>query len=219
MLTAINQGFGWTEGVNKLMMTLAQDVLYQNPLLNCIFLDNHDLDRFVTMIGGDMKKYKMGMALLMTLRGIPQLYYGAEVFMANDDVTGDGKKRNDFPGGFPGDATNKFEAAGRNPQENEAFNYVRTLAHFRKQSKALALGNTVTYLPQDGVFVYLRKSGAETVMVVVNQQMESRSIQSSRFAADTKGFTIGKEVTSDVIVKLGDSWTIPGQTVWVLSLQ
>lgn len=219
MLTAINQGFGWTEGVNKLMMTLAQDVLYQNPLLNCIFLDNHDVDRYVTMIGGDMKKYKMGMALLMTLRGIPQLYFGAEVFLANDNVQGDGKKRNDFPGGFAGDGANKFEAAGRSPQENEAFNYVRALANFRKQSKALALGSTTTYLPQDGVFVYLRKSGTETVMVVVNQQMESRSIQSSRFAGDTKGFTSGKEVTSDVTVTLGDSWTIPGQTVWVLSLK
>jgi glycosidase len=171
------------------------------------------------MIGGDMKKYKMGMGLLMTLRGIPQLYFGAEVFMANDQVQGDGKKRNDFPGGFPGDAVNKFEAANRSAPENEAFNYVKALANFRKQSKALTLGTTTTYLPQDGVFVYLRKSGAETVLVVLNQQMESRTIASSRFAADTNGYKTGREVTSNTTLTLGENWTIPPQTVWVLSLQ
>ncbi|MDD2792112.1 MAG: alpha-amylase family glycosyl hydrolase, partial [Sediminibacterium sp.] len=53
MLEAINKPQGWTEGVNKLYMTLAQDILYQAPEKNCIFLDNHDSERFISMIGED----------------------------------------------------------------------------------------------------------------------------------------------------------------------
>ena len=47
------------------------------------------------------------MALLTTLRGIPQIYYGDEIGMAGDDDPDD---RHDFPGGFPGDKQNAFYA-------------------------------------------------------------------------------------------------------------
>ena len=46
VMAALNQPNGWTEGITKLYMTLAQDILYKDPLNNCIFLDNHDMDRF-----------------------------------------------------------------------------------------------------------------------------------------------------------------------------
>lgn len=219
MLSAINQPFGWTEGVNKLMMTLSQDVLYKDPKNNCIFLDNHDMDRYLTMIDGDLKKYKMGIGLLMTMRGIPQLYYGTEILMRNDDVQGDGKKRNDFPGGFVGDTNNKFFAEGRNASENDAFNYVKTLANFRKQSKALTIGSTQDFLPQDGVYVYFRKHGSETVMCVINQTNETKNWQSSRYADATKSYKNATDITSKESFSLATDWTIPAQTLLILALK
>ena len=33
----------WTDGVLRLYMTLAQDFVWENPIGNCIFLDNHDM--------------------------------------------------------------------------------------------------------------------------------------------------------------------------------
>ncbi len=219
MLTALNQDFGWTEGVNKLMMTLAQDVLYEDPRRNCIFLDNHDMDRFMTMIGGDLKKYKMGIGMLMTLRGIPQLYYGTEILMKNDNVQGDGKKRNDFPGGFPGDAVNKFVAAGRTPEENEAFQYLRLLAQYRKQSKALTTGNTIDFLPQDGVYAYARQSGKETVLCIINQTRDNKKVLTSRFEDLFRGYSSAADITNGSQLPLTGEWQLPPQTMWILELK
>ncbi|MCA0381826.1 MAG: cyclomaltodextrinase N-terminal domain-containing protein [Bacteroidetes bacterium] len=219
MLSAINQPFGWTEGLNKLMMTLSQDVLYQDPKLNCIFLDNHDVDRFMTMIGGDEKKYYMGIGLLLTQRGIPQLYFGTEIQMKNDDVQGDGKKRNDFPGGFAGDAQNKFVASGRNAAENAAYEYVKKLANFRKQSKALTLGSTTDFLPQDGVYVYFRKHGNETVMCIINQNQQDKTIALNRFAEMTGNYQQATNVITGSNAVLQGEWRIPAQTMWVMQLK
>ena len=60
MLDGIRQNFGWTEGVNRLYMTVSQDALYKDPLRNCIFLDNHDIDRFFSENGEDLAKYQKG---------------------------------------------------------------------------------------------------------------------------------------------------------------
>ncbi|CAN5482367.1 glycoside hydrolase family 13 protein [soil metagenome] len=219
MVAAANQPFGWSDGVNKLYSTLAQDILYQQPKNNCIFLDNHDMDRFVTMIGGDMSKYKMGFSLLLTQRGIPQMYYGTEIFMKNDDVQGDGKKRNDFPGGFAGDAADKFDAPARTSGENEAFEYVKALANFRKKSSAIANGNTMQYVPKDGVYVYFRYDKKQTIMVVLNTNDKASVIDANRFADRTKGFTVGKEVVSGKSVALSGNINIPAKTSYVLNLQ
>lgn len=219
MVAAVNQPFGWNDGVNKLYSTLAQDILYQQPANNCIFLDNHDMDRFVTMIGGDMNKYKMGITLLLTQRGIPQLYYGTEIFMKNDEVNGDGKKRNDFPGGFAGDAKNKFTEAGRSAEENEAFNYVKALAVFRKSSSAIANGSTMQYLPKDGVYVYFRYDNKQTIMVVLNTNDKPSVLDAGRFADRTKGFTSGKNVITNNTMPLSANMEIPAKTSYVLLLQ
>ena len=219
MVGAVNQPFGWNEGINRLMTTLSQDGLYKDPLRNCIFLDNHDMDRFATMVNGNWEKYKMGIGLLLTQRGIPQLYFGTEIGMQNANVNGDGKKRNDFPGGFATDASNKFAAAGRTDIENELFDWVTTLANFRKQSPALTVGTTHDYLPIDGgVYVYFRKTAAQTVMCVVNTATEQKTIDLKRYADNAKGFTQAKNVHSNASMPLSGNWQIPAQTIWVLAL-
>ncbi len=219
MLSAINQNYSWEGGANKLMMNLSEDFLYKNPLDNCIFLDNHDMDRFVTMVGGNMQKYKMGIGLLMTLRGIPQLYYGTELFMQNDQVNGDGKKRNDFPGGFadkgkPGDRT----MAMLNDQQRETFQYTQKLAQFRKISKALQVGNTITFLPKDGVFTYLRQHGNESVLVILNQSDKAQSFATGMLKP-YGAMTSARNIISQQTTPLGNEITLPPQSITILSLQ
>ncbi|KAF0239654.1 MAG: alpha amylase catalytic, partial [Chitinophagaceae bacterium] len=176
MMDAINKPFAWTEGVNKLYMTLAQDLLYKAPEKNWIFLDNHDMERFVSVIGEDMNKYKMGMSLLFTLRGTPHLYYGTEIWMKNFKDPNDGMVRLDFPGGFPGDKENKFVGSGRTEQENTAFDYVKKLANFRKLHPALQNGKMMQFLPKDGLYVYFRYDEKETVMCVLNTGSKAKEI-------------------------------------------
>src|SRR6185369_15467851 len=113
---ALNQGLkenlSWSNGFSKIYGILAQDIVYKNPMRNCIYLDNHDLDRFYSVMEEDFSRYKMGITLLLTLRGIPELYYGTEILMKNMRSPSDAEVRRDFPGGWPGDSSNKFVASG-----------------------------------------------------------------------------------------------------------
>ena len=215
---SLNENFGWTDGVNKLYNVLAQDLLYTDPMRNVIFLDNHDLDRYYSVIGEDMRKYKMGIALLLTQRGIPQLYYGTEILMKNFKNPSDAEVRRDFPGGFAGDASNKFSPTGRTSQENEAFNYVKTFATFRKNSTALKTGKFMQYLPEDGVYVYFRYDNNETVMCVFNQNDGPKTFPLSRFSERIKDHTKALDIATGVTFNLENNLTLGGKYVLVMKL-
>jgi glycosidase len=215
---SLNEKFGWSDAVNKLYSVLAQDILYKDPMRNVIFLDNHDLDRYYSVIGEDIRKFKMGIALLLTQRGIPQLYYGTEILMKNFKDPSDAEVRRDFPGGFPGDATNKFLSSGRTAQENDAFNYVKKFASFRKNSTALKTGSFMQYLPEDGVYVYFRYDNNETVMCVFNQNDDSKTINLSRFSERIKDFTLALDVATGTTFNLEPTLTLGGKYVLVMKL-
>ena len=190
---------------DKVYNTLAQDFLYKDPTHNCIMLDNHDMDRFFSTVGESVDKYKMGMAWLMTQRGIPEVYYGDEILMKNTRASGgDGMVRMNFPGGWPGDATNKFTEAGRTPAEQDAFGYVRSLARFRAQSSALTTGKLMQYMPEDSVYTYFRYDGRQTVMVTANLAKGDRVLHMERFSERAQGFSRGRDVVS------GETMTLEG---------
>lgn len=216
--SSLNEKFGWSEGVNKLYNVLAQDILYKDPMKNVIFLDNHDLDRYYSVVGEDLNKFKMGIALLMTQRGVPQLYYGTEILMKNLKNPSDAEVRRDFPGGFPGDTLNKFLSSGRTAKENEAFNYVKTFASFRKNSSALQSGRFMQYLPQEGVYVYFRYNNNETVMCVFNQDEGPKTIELSRFSERIKDFTRAFDVATGTTFNLESNLTVGGKYVLVMKL-
>jgi neopullulanase len=204
MLNAIKQPYGWNEGVSNLYQVLAQDVLYKNPMRNCIFLGSHDEDRFYSIVGEDFEKYKMGMTLLLTQRGIPQMYYGDEILMKNFKDPTDAEVRKDFPGGWPGDAVNKFNASERTEAENRAFDFVKKLAAFRKQSSAIKTGKLLQFVPYDGLYVYFRYDAKQTVMVVLNTGDKNARIDWKRFEERGNGYTQVRNVISDKLMQAAD---------------
>lgn len=216
IMAALNQPFGWTEGVNKLYMTLAQDILYKEPKNNCIFLDNHDMDRFLSVVNEDMNRYKQGIALLLTLRGIPQLYYGTEILMKNFKNPSDAMVRLDFPGGFEGDAQNKFTASGRTTAEQQAFDYVKTIAQYRKNSTALTTGKTTQFLPADGLYVYFRYDDQHTVMCVINTSSSVKKLSLADYSERTKGFTKGKDIISGT--SIGENFEVAANGTMIIEL-
>ncbi len=217
MMDAINQPFGWTNGVNKLYMTLSQDFLYKAPEKNWIFLDNHDTERFISMIDQDMNKFKMGMNLLFTLRGTPHLYYGTEVWMKNFKDPNDGMVRLNFPGGFNDQQSNKFLASGRNKTEEEAFNYVKKLANYRKNNTALQSGKLMQWIPKDGVYVYFRYDADQTFMIVFNTSKDVKEVNLNNFLERTKNYSKGVDVISDK--QYGTAFSIGPKESMVLKLQ
>ncbi|MEO6613133.1 MAG: glycoside hydrolase family 13 protein [Chitinophagaceae bacterium] len=203
IINALNQPFGWTEGVNKLYSTLANDFVYKDPMKLVIFLDNHDMSRFYSQVNEDLQKYKMGITWLLTCRGIPQLYYGTEILMAG--VTNpDGWVRLDFKGGWPGDRENKFMATGRTRQENEAFEYVKTLARFRLHSSAIKTGKLMQYVPEDGLYTYFRYDAKQTVMVIMNTGDKNARVKWNSYSERTKGFTRLKDAITGKIYTPGE---------------
>ncbi|MFT4031999.1 MAG: glycoside hydrolase family 13 protein [Siphonobacter sp.] len=215
---ALNQNPGYNDGVQRWYQTLGQDILYEDAFQNLIFLDNHDLDRYYSVIGEDFNKYKMGITFLLTTRGVPQLYYGTEILMKNFKNPSDAEVRKDFPGGFPGDTSDKFAAEGRTAQENEAFEYVKKLANYRKNTSALQTGKLTQFLPTDGVYVYFRHDKEKTVLVAINSNKKEVSLPTDRFQERMKGFSGAKNiVTNDKLTSLKSIY-LPAQSSLILEL-
>ena len=97
--------------------------------------------------------------------------------MKNFKDPSDAKVREDFPGGWPQDTSNKFIAAGRTDQENAFFDFVKKLAHFRKSSSALTTGKLMQFVPADGVYVYFRYNEQQTIAVVSNTSKEAKTVE------------------------------------------
>ena len=215
---ALNGKFGWTDGVVRLYNTLAYDYQYKDATKNVVFLDNHDLNRFYSVVNEDFSKYKSGIAWVLTTRGIPQFYYGNEILMTGT-TTPDGKVRLDFKGGWPEDKVNKFTAAGRTEKENEAFNYVRKLATYRKNNEVLQTGKMMQFVPQDGVYVYFRYNADKTVMILMNGEEKEVTVSTARFAERTSGYTQAVNVATDEVLADLSQIKIPAKTTLILELK
>ncbi|QJW89496.1 glycoside hydrolase family 13 protein [Spirosoma taeanense] len=218
MLDALKQKFSWDDGVNRFYQALAQDAVYQDPNKLVTFLDNHDTDRYLSVIGDDLDKYRIGLTWLLTTRGIPSMYYGTEILMKNFKDPSDAEVRRDFPGGFVGDRENKFEASGRSSRENEAFQYVRKLANYRRSTPTLHTGKLMQFLPQDGTYVYFRYDGNKTVMVATNTNDKEISLDTSRFAERMNGFTSARNILTDATLNDLKLVKLPAKTALVLEL-
>jgi glycosidase len=209
-----------TDGLSKLYNLLSQDFLYPDPFRNVVFLDNHDMTRFFTQTGSSLDAYKMGLAFIMTTRGIPQLYYGTEIVMEGDKSKGDGRLRDDFPGGWPGDSRNAFTGDGLTGQEKEALEYTRLILNWRKTKDVIHTGRLKHYIPSDGVYVYFRYSDDESVMVVINNNPEeTRTIRGEKFAESLQGFTGGTDIISGRKIDDLGSFTIGPKTAMIIELK
>jgi glycosidase len=124
--------------------------------------------------------------------------------MKNRKDPSDGMVRLDFSGGWEGDKENKFISSGRSSKENEMFNYIKTLANYRKSSSALATGKTMQYIPQNGLYVYFRYDRNATIMVVSNTSDKSADVKIDRFRERTNGFTKMKNIISGEVTGLKD---------------
>jgi neopullulanase len=215
---AVNEPFGWTNGVNRLYQTLSNDFVYQDPMANVIFLDNHDLSRFFSVVGEDVAKQKMGITWLLTCRGIPQMYYGTEILMKGF-TNPDGWVRLDFAGGWAGDKSNKFTSAGRTKEEEEVFQLTKKLGQFRLQSSALKTGKLTHFFPENGVYVYFRHDASQTVMCIMNTNEKETTVGLDRFSEILKSFRNGNEVTTGSTVALEKEIKVPGRYLMVLELK
>ena len=194
----------WWRGYNRLYNSFCYDYLYPNPSSVMAFLDNHDTDRFLGN-GCDMAALKQGLALLLTVRRIPQLYYGTEILMNGTKEVSDGYVRKDFPGGFPGDRHNCFTSQGRSRDEQAMFQWLSKLLHWRQGNPVISRGTMKQFIPHNGIYVIAREfvdsaadgaAAKRTVVTILNGTTKKALFQASRYAELGAGANKAHEVTT-----------------------
>jgi len=159
--------------MEKIVEVLRHDELYPNPEMLVTFIGNHDKRRFVSEEGGSPAKLEAAFSLLLTLRGIPQIYSGDEIMMRGGD---DPDNRRDFPGGFPGDSHNAFTASGRSPEQQDVFAYVQSLLELRKNHPALRTGKQTHIGWDDSYYAFVRELPEESLLVIYNNAAQTREL-------------------------------------------
>ena len=153
---------------------LRHDVLYPHPQLLVPFFANHDVPRFASEPGSSAAKLKLAFGLTLTLRGIPEIYYGDEIGMAGG---GDPDNRRDYPGGWIGDSNNAFMPSGRSREQQEIFSFAQSLLHLRREHPALRGGHLWHLASDDTCYVFLRESEEEQLVVAFNNSDQTREIR------------------------------------------
>ncbi len=212
---------GWETGLIRVYNALSLDFLYKNPSRNVTFIDNHDLSRFITTQKGDVDKLKQGLAMLLTLRGVPQLYYGAEILMEGDGASHP-DVRKDFPGGWPGDTLNLFSDAGRKGKVDSVFRFFQRLLTWRKTSSAIHKGSFRQFIPVENQYAYLRKFENEMVLVVVNGNNKPGKFDLSRLngeLSDWKRTEISEVITGQKADLSGKELNLPAKGILIFDFR
>lgn len=162
------------------------------------FQRNHDQTRTMTEFRGDAARARLAVTLLLTMPGIPFLYYGEEIGMTGDKP--DPRLRTPmhwnrtaaagFTRGHPWEPLRPDSfTANVEVMDGDAaslLNHYRRLIHLRS-SRAM-LGASADYVPlasaADGVLAYLRRDASGTALVIANltAQPASAAVVSARGA-------------------------------------
>ena len=227
MITALCEDqVWWSEGMTRVYTVLAQDFVYHDLDNMMIFFANHDHMRTGDIFRGNPDKMKLAIAMLATLRGIPQLYYGDEMmFLERKDCKShDGAKRIDFPGGWEGDPVNLFSAE-RSGIAADLHDYTARLFNWRKGSDAVQHGKTLHFLSRknygvrnvtDNSYSYFRYTPDDTVFVYINNNDETRLLDWSHYAEFVSGPVRGTDVLSGESVLLQDGLPIPARSALIV---
>lgn len=181
-------------GLNKIYDHLSLDYVYPDPLSVMRFLDNHDTERFILSRPDSLDQWKQALTLLLTLPGIPQIYYGTELLMAGDRKGGDGNVRRDMPGGFPGDTVDMFSHSSRPQPESEAYDFIARLCQWRKTNSAAHSGKMKHFMPDNGLYLFRRDSGNDTFIAILNGKDEPLQVDMSRYSEVSQPGQIWRDI-------------------------
>ena len=167
-----------------LASVLAEDHLYPHPELLVPFFGNHDTMRFLSEPGATAAKLKLALALIATLRGMPEIYSGDEIAMEGKD---DPDNRRDFPGGFASSTHNAFTSSGRTADEQAMFAWASLLFQMRKSNPMIKSGGQQDLFADSSSIAFLRGAdfaeGCKTtgapkrVLILVNKAVEPHRIE------------------------------------------
>jgi glycosidase len=215
LASGMRRFFDSPKGLRDLYSHFGLDFLYTDANAVVRFLENHDMDRFLDVPPKDLHRLRKAWLVLLTVPGIPQLYYGTELLMSGVCRPSDGVVRADFPGGWKSDAVNWFQKEGRSPIQQEAFEFLSRLLHWRQGNDIVAKGSMVMFRPRNGWIAYERRLGEKNVIVVINSDAWA-----AMDTADLEEVTRGKVEWTDVItgrtIALTGTYSLPPNEIFLL---
>jgi cyclomaltodextrinase / maltogenic alpha-amylase / neopullulanase len=158
---------------------------YNNLMGN--IMDSHDKIRYMAYADGDLAindgrasdiawnnppkvddvksydKLKLHLAYLLTIPGIPIIYYGDEIGMTGSSDP-DNRRMMRFDDEL-------------NDNERQTFNDVSKLIHIRKEHSALRYGDFLTLQADENIYAYLRSDMNERILVVVNKNSNQQKVE------------------------------------------
>lgn len=156
----IKSVFGQGQSMKNLANFFQNDKYYPNPNMVSPFIDNHDVPRFLSEAGSNgTAKLKSALSMIMTVRGIPTVYYGTEIGLN---------------GGADPDNRRDMNWSSKN---SDLTNYMKTLTSIRAKYIALRRGAQLEMWQDDQIFAYLRSTGnaSEDVITAINNSEQAQT--------------------------------------------
>ena len=167
---------------------------YRNDAINVTKLSNHDEDRTLSRLGGDISKAKIAAAILLTISGSPYIYYGEEIGMLGMKNGGDENVREPFL--WSSIQSDNYRTKWRNPlfstessvrplelqrnDKNSIFRVYEKFLKLRNTYQSLAYGemrypsNLDSY--DKNFMVFFREYSGEKLMIIHNVSSNTSTI-------------------------------------------
>jgi alpha-amylase len=200
----IKDVFARGQSARALARLFAEDRAYRDPLLNGVFVDNHDQPRFQCNAQADKsaaereQDLRLALAFSFTVRGIPILYYGTEQGLTS--------------------CSDNREDMSRFDPDAPVYRYVAQLN--RARNRALKLGPQIERWQDDTAYAFERESGNSVALVTFNLGLTERTITMRHLHAPA-GTVLTDALGGAASVRIGKDHsvtvTVPARSVLVLT--
>ena len=210
----------WGEGMIRVYDVLSHDFVYHDLDKMMIFSGNHDTERIGDIVRKNPARAKLSMAMLATMRGIPQILYGEELMLTSSDLKmGHGGLRVDMPGGWEGDKENLFTEEGRKGIHKELFDYTQRLFQWRKQKPVIHHGKTLHFADRTNTYAYFRYDETDAVFVFINNSRGKRVVPWANYAEIAADLTKGTNVLTGETVDMTQEVVVPSREALIVEFK
>ena len=153
--TAIRSVFASNANFSEIDSVLTQEAsnfTWKEDLVT--FIDNHDMARFLSVNNNNNRLHE-AMALVLTSRGIPCIYYGTEQYLHNDTSGGTDPYNRPMMSAFSTSTT--------------AYTLTNRLSSLRRSNPAIPYGSMTQRWISNDVYIYERKFFGSVVLVAINK--------------------------------------------------
>jgi len=170
------------EQIGKMLMRYS----WETNLCQMNFLDTHDIPRFLSYCGLDVRKLKLAVFYMMTSVGLPSVFYG-------DEMRINGTREAEYRSPMPW---------GELEKHSDLIGFYQKLIKVRHENEALRIGKYRTILVDDEnhLYIYTRKTSQEEVLIALNLGEETKRIKLPELSRNRGADILGNNALTDEIV-------------------